>query len=108
MRVVQVHAAAARDGDQRVGLGGLAIELHRLEVQARQRADHFEMAQLLGADVHQQVLARGVLAVESLDRILHGRRQLAVRAAELLQEHVAERRVRAVRRRTVYISFFTW
>ena len=65
----------------------------RLEMHARQRADHFQMAQLLGADVHQQVLAVGIVAVEALDRVLHRGGELAVGAAELLQQHVAKARI---------------
>ena len=42
----------------------LAIELHRFEVHPRQRADDLEVAQLLGADVHQQVFALRIVAVE--------------------------------------------
>ncbi len=51
------------------------------------------MAQLLGADVHQKVFALRILAIEPLDRILHRRGELAVGAAELLEQHVAEARV---------------
>ena len=65
----------------------------RLEVQPGEGADDLQVAQLLGADVHEQVLAGRVLAVEPLDRVLHGRGQLAVGPAELLQQHVAEPRV---------------
>ena len=72
----------------------LAICLHRLQVHARERADDFQVAEFLGADVHQQVLAGGIVAVESLDGILHGRSQFAVGAAELFQQHVAEPRIR--------------
>jgi hypothetical protein len=65
-------------------------------VQPRQRPDHLEVTQFLGADIHQKVLAGRVLAIESLDRVLHGGGELAIGAAELLQEHVAEFRVRLV------------
>ena len=74
----------------------VAREFHRLEVHAGKGADDLEVAQLLGADVHQQVFALRVLAIESLDRILHRRSELAVGAAELLEQHVAEARVRLV------------
>ena len=57
------------------------------------RADDLEMTEFLGADIHQQVLAVGILAVESLNGILHGGGQLAVGAAELFKQHVAEPRV---------------
>ena len=90
MRIVQSDAAAARDGDERIGFGRLAVELHRLEMQPRQGADDFEMAELLGADVHQQVLARRIVAVQALDGILHRGGELAVGAAELFEQHVAE------------------
>ena len=60
---------------------------------ARERADDLQMAELLGADVHQQVFACRILAVETLDRILHGGGKLAVGSAELLQQHIAELRI---------------
>ena len=52
-RVEQVHAAAAGDGDERVGLGLVAGEFHRLQVHARETAYDLEVAQLLGADIHE-------------------------------------------------------
>jgi hypothetical protein len=88
--VEQIDAAAAGDGNERVGFRRLALELHRREVKPSKRSDNFQMTELLRADVHQQVLAGRVLAVESLDRILHRRSQLAVGAPKLLQKHVAE------------------
>ena len=36
LRVEQIHAAAAGNGDQRIGFGRLAIEFHRLEMHARE------------------------------------------------------------------------
>ena len=66
------------------------------EMHARERADDLQVAQLLGADVHQQVFALRVVAIEPLDRILHGGGELAVGAAELLEQHVAEPRIRRV------------
>src|SRR4051794_19811544 len=48
------------------------------------------MTELFGADVHQEILAIGIFAVEPLDRILHRCREFAIGAAELLQKHVAE------------------
>ena len=95
-RVVQIDAATAGDGDQRVGFGGVAVELHRFEMKSGERTDDFQVAQFLGADVHQQVLALHVVAVQALNRILHRRGEFAVGAAKLLQQHVAERRVRFV------------
>ena len=52
-RIEQVDAAAAGNGDQRIGLGLLAREFHRLEMHAGEAADDLQMAQLLGTDVHQ-------------------------------------------------------
>ncbi len=65
-------------------------------MQARQGADDFQMAQLFGADVHQQVFASGIVAVQSLNCVLHGRRQLAVCASELFEQHVAKPRIRLI------------
>ena len=62
-------------------------------MQAGQRADDFEMTQLLGTDIHQQVFSLRILAVEALHGILHRRGELAVRPAELPEQHVAERRI---------------
>jgi len=96
LRVEQIDAPAAGDGNQRVGLGVLAIELHRFEMQPRQRSDDFEMAQLLGADVHQEIFPLGILAVQTLNRILHCGGELSVGPAELLEQHVSELRIRCV------------
>ena len=78
---------------KRIGFGRLAIELRRLQMQPGQGADDFEMAEFFGADIHQQVLALRILAVEPLDRILHRRGEFAVGAAELFQQHIAEARI---------------
>ena len=51
------------------------------------------MAEFLGADVHQEVFAIWIFAIEALDRVLHRRRELAVGAAELLKQHIAELRI---------------
>jgi hypothetical protein len=55
-----------------------------------------EMAQLLGANIHQQIFAVRVLAIEALDRILHGGGKLAVGTSELLQEHVSKAGIRLI------------
>ena len=57
LRVEQVNAAAARDRNERVRFGRLALELHRGEMHARQRADDLEMAEFLRPDVHQEVFS---------------------------------------------------
>jgi len=62
-------------------------------VQARERADDFQVAQFLGTDVHQEILALRIVAIQALDGILHRRGELAVRAAELLEEHVPKSRI---------------
>ena len=72
---------------------------------AGQRADDFQVAEFLGADIHQQVFAPRIVAIKSLDRILHRRRELAIRAAELLQQHVAELRIRLVDANRVHKLF---
>src|SRR5437764_1143159 len=38
------RGAPARDCDQRVGVGGATVRLERLEVHARERSDHLQMA----------------------------------------------------------------
>ena len=63
LRIEQIDAAAAGDGDERIGLGRLAVELRRLKVHSRQTSDDFQMAEFLGADVHQKILAVGIFAV---------------------------------------------
>ena len=72
--------------------------LHRLQVHAGERADDLQVAEFLGADVHQQVFARGIFAIEALDGVLHGGGEFAVGAAELLQQHIAERGIGRRRR----------
>ena len=89
-RIEQAHAAAAGDGHERIGVGGVAIRLRRFQVHPSKRTNDFEMAEFLGADVHEQVFAAGVVAVEPLNGVLHRGGQLAIGAAELLQEHSAE------------------
>ncbi len=59
-----------------------------------QRSDDLQMAQLFGADIHEQILHARIFGVYALDRILHRGSQFAVRAAKLLQQHVAETGVR--------------
>ena len=57
------------------------------------RADDLEMAEFLGADIHENVFSRSVIAVEPLNGVLHRRSEFAVSAAELFEEHVAEPRI---------------
>ncbi|MBB3660840.1 hypothetical protein FHX15_006112 [Rhizobium sp. BK650] len=54
------------------------------------------MTELLRADIHQKVFATGILAVETLDRVLHRRRELPVGATELLKEHISESGIRLI------------
>src|ERR1700733_7735852 len=60
---------------------------------AGQAAHNFEMTQLFGADVHQQVFALGVVAIQALNRILHGSGQFTVSTSELFEQHVAKLRI---------------
>jgi hypothetical protein len=59
-------------------------------VHADKRAYNFKMAELFCADVHEQIFAAGIFTVKTLDGVLHGGRELTVRAAELFQQHIAE------------------
>jgi hypothetical protein len=102
LRVEQVDAAATGDGDERIGLSRIAIEFHRLEVEAGKRPHDLEMAELFRADVHQQILTFGIVAVESLNGILHRGCELAIRAAELFEQHVAEFGIRSVHSHRVH------
>ena len=65
-------------------------------MQARERSDDLQMTQLFGADVHQQVFPLGILAVQTLNGVLHCRGKLSVGAAELLEQHIAELWIRGV------------
>jgi hypothetical protein len=65
-------------------------------VHACERSHDFEMAQFLGADIHQEILAPGVIAIQSLNGILHCGCKFAVSASELLQKHIAKTRIRFV------------
>ncbi len=96
LRVEQIDASPAGDGDQGIGFRGVAGELRRLQMHPRERADDLEMAQFFGADIHQEILSVRIVAVETLDGILHGSGQLAIGAAELFEQHVAEAGVRLV------------
>ncbi|MGX1213608.1 hypothetical protein AB7M42_003873 [Bradyrhizobium diazoefficiens] len=90
LRVEQADATASGDRDQGIGFRRFAIEFQRLQVQARKRSDDFEVAQFLGSDIHQEILAVRIFAIETLNGVLHGGGELAVSAAELFQQHVAE------------------
>ena len=63
---------------------------------ACQHADDLEVAEFLGADVHQKIFSRGIVAVDALHGILHRGGEFAVRTAELFQQHVAKARIRLV------------
>ena len=91
--IVEIHAAAARDCNQRIGLRRIAVELHRLEMESGERAHYLQMTELLGSDVHQQIFALEIVAIEALNRVLHRCRELTVGSAELFEQHVSERRV---------------
>jgi hypothetical protein len=58
-----------------------------------ERPDHFQVAEFLRPDVHQEVFAFRVVAVEPLHGILHGGGKFSVCAAELFKEHIAESRI---------------
>jgi hypothetical protein len=51
------------------------------------------MAQLFGNDVHQQIFAFRVLAIEALKGILHRRGELTVCAAKLFEQHISKVRI---------------
>ena len=91
--VAKRDATAAGDGNEWIGFGGLAAGFHRLEMHPREGADDFQMAEFLGADVHEEIFAGHVGAIESLNGILHGGGEFAVGPAELLEKHVAETRI---------------
>jgi len=92
--ILKGDAASPGDCDQGIYFGSLAVVLHRFEMHPRQGADDLKMAQLFCADVHQHVFPFGVVTIEALNRILHGSGEFAVGAAKLLQQHVAESRIR--------------
>ena len=94
--IVEVHTATAGDRDKGIDLGLFSDRFQRLEVQAGQSPDDLQVAEFFCPNVHQQVFAARIVAIETLDRILHRRREFAIRAAELLKQHVAERGIRLV------------
>ncbi len=100
-------AAVKQRGDMRVVAASgqrtvqLGLLLHRfgqtplgaLVEHADDRTDDFQVAEFLGGDVHQQVLATGIALAEALGEIAHGGGQLALRPAELLQQQVGQARI---------------
>jgi hypothetical protein len=96
-----------KGGPERVGLGALSIEFHRLKVQASERADDLQVAQFLGADVHQEILAVRIVAIQALDGMLH-RRASSPFAPPNCSSSMFPNLGSASSTRTVYISFFTW
>ena len=105
--VTQAHSAAARNRDQRVGLRRVPVVFHGLQMHSGQRADDLQMAQFFGTDIHQQVFAFRVVAVQALDRILHGRGEFAI-APPNCSSSILPNRGSGCPMRTVYISFFMW
>ena len=81
---------------KRIGLRLFPVEFHWLEMQAGKAADDLKVAEFLGSDIHQEVFAVGIFAIQALDRVLHRRCEFAVGTAELLKQHVAETRIRFV------------
>src|SRR5579883_861176 len=77
-----------------------------LQMHACQNAYDLQMAQLFRADVHQQVLALQIVAVDPLDRVLHRSREFTVSAAELLEQHVAKFRIGRVDPHRVHQFFY--
>jgi len=55
------HAAAARDGNERIVFRVVGAFLHGLKMHARQRSDDFKVAQFFRADVHQEIFAFGIV-----------------------------------------------
>jgi hypothetical protein len=54
------------------------------------------MAEFFCSDVHQEIFAIRILAIKSLDRVLHCRSKLAIGPSELLEQHVPEPGIRLV------------
>jgi hypothetical protein len=59
-------------------------------MQPRKRAYDFKVTKLLGPDVHKKIFPLGVVAIQTLYRILHGRGELPICAPELFEQHIAE------------------
>ena len=72
--IVEVDTATAGDRDKGIDFGLFSHRFQRLEVHAGQCPDDFQMAQFFRPNVHQQVFAARIVAIEALDRILHRRR----------------------------------
>ncbi len=53
-------------------------------------ADHFQMAQLFGCDVEQEVFAAGIVLGQGLGKVAACRRQFTLGPAELFQHQVGE------------------
>src|SRR5580704_1102470 len=61
--VIEVDSATASDRDKGIDLGLFSNRFQRLEMQTCQRPDDFQVAQLFGADVHQEVLTTWIVAI---------------------------------------------
>ena len=80
----------------KVGLGQSGFRELRLDALVQHgddRADHLKVAEFLCGDVEEHVLSAGIVLAKALREIAHGRGQLAVRAAELLEQERGERRI---------------
>ena len=84
-------------GEERAFVGVFLRGLCRvLRVLLDQHRVHFEMGELLGADILQHVADAGVGGVKRLRPICQGRCEFARRAAELLEQLLREHRVRVL------------
>jgi hypothetical protein len=94
-QIKQIDSAATGNRHQPIGLCRLTLRLQRGQMRPNQRPDYLQMAQLFGPKIQQQVPpSQIVYAIPSLNRVLHRRRQFAIRAAKLLQQHISEPDIR--------------
>ena len=107
-RVGERWAAAEQDGlgvavaarrQRAIELGLLhrrlaELRLHALVQHGDDRADHLKVAEFLGRDVEQHVLAPGIVLGQPLREVAHRGGEFPVGSAELLEQQRCQRRVR--------------
>jgi hypothetical protein len=73
-------------------------------VHPRQSTNDFKMAELFGADIHQQIFQTWIVAIEALNRVFSGK--LSIGSSKLLEKHFSKSWI-GFTDVNGYMSFFT-
>src|SRR5690606_33232480 len=65
--IKQTYATSACDCDQRISVRSIPVHLCGLKMHPRQGSDDFQVSELFRADVHEQIFALRVVAIQTLN-----------------------------------------